>query len=122
MSRTLSYLGLGALTAGGAALFAFFLFIDPIVVWFSWNWMHFGAAIGLHGLPFWGIILLTLFIACGSAIRLLIAAIVFLSDPNWFKHGAALMHFPSTTWHNFIAVALLILVATSTSSSSSSDS
>ena len=107
-------LGIGALVAGGlaialAALVAAILF-GPLVFWLAWNVLDFGAAVGLHGLGFWGIVLATLFLVVSWFGKVVIAGIVFLVDPAWFHRGAE-VHWPEPTFRNFVAVALLALLA-----------
>ena len=106
----LRILGIGALVAGGlavavAALVSMIL-LGPLVFWLAWNVLDFGHALGLPELGFWGIVLATLFLVAGWVGKVLITAIVFLVDPSWF-HGAAQVHWPSPTFKNFVAVALL---------------
>ena len=114
MGRGLRLVGLGALAAGGVllALFVFtvVILIGPIVFWLAWNVLDFGEAVGLHDLGFWAIVLATLFLVVGWFGKVLITAIVFLVDPSWF-HQSALVHWPSTTFRNFVAVCLLALLA-----------
>jgi len=110
----LRVLGIGALVAGGlaiaiAALVAAIL-VGPLVFWLAWNVLDFGAAVGLHGLGFWGIVLATLFLVVSWFGKVVIAAVVFLADPSWF-HRAAEMHWPEPTFRNFVAVAMLALLA-----------
>jgi len=106
--------GIGALVAGGlavaAAVIAATVFLGPLVFWIAWNVLHFGHALGLPNLGFWAILLATLFLVVGWGGKVLITGIVFLVDPSWF-HGAAQMHWPPTSFRNFVAVALLALLA-----------
>jgi hypothetical protein len=110
----LRIVGLGALAAGGVLLalfvFAIVILIGPIVFWLAWNVLDFGEAVGLHDLGFWAIVLATLFLVVGWFGKVLITAIVFLVDPSWF-HQSALVHWPATTFRNFVAVCLLALLA-----------
>jgi hypothetical protein len=107
--------GIGALVAGSiavvAALLAATVLIGPILFWLAWNVLDFAHAVGLPELGFWGIVLATLFLGLGWAGKMVITAIVFLADPSWF-HGAAQVHWPDTTFRNFVAIALLALIAT----------
>jgi hypothetical protein len=107
--------GIGALVAGSIAvvvgLLAATLLIGPILFWLAWNVLDFAHAVGLPELGFWGIVLATLFLGLGWAGKLVVTAIVFLVDPSWF-HGAAQVHWPSPTFRNFVAIALLALIAT----------
>ena len=107
--------GIGALVAGSIAVVAALLvatvLIGPIVFWLAWNELDFGHAVGLPELGFWGIVLATMFLGLGWAGKTAIAAVVFLADPSWF-HGAAQVHWPDTTFRNFVAIALLALIAT----------
>lgn len=107
--------GIGALVVGSIAVVAGLLvatvLFGPILFWLAWNVLNFGPAIGLPELGFWGIILATLFLGLGWGGKMLITAIVFLADPGWF-HRAAEVHWPDTTFKNFVAIALLALIAT----------
>ena len=107
--------GIGALVAGSiAAVTALLLataLIGPILFWLAWNVLDFGHAVGLPELDFWGIVLATLFLALGWIGKMAITAVVFLADPSWF-HGAAQVHWPDTTFRNFVAIALLAVIAT----------
>lgn len=111
----LRILGFGALVAGGlaiavlAALAA--LLIGPLVFWVAWNVLNFAHAIGLPELGFWGIVLATLFLVAGWALKSVIAGIVFIVDPSWFHNGTAQIHWPSPTLKNFVAVVLLAILA-----------
>jgi hypothetical protein len=113
-NSVMRFLGIGALVAGGLvialAALAAVLLIGPVVFWLAWNVLEFGSAIGLPELGFWSIVLATLFLVVGWFGKMLITAIVFLVDPSWFS-GSALVHWPETTFRNFIAVALLALLA-----------
>jgi hypothetical protein len=107
--------GIGALVAGSiaavAALLAATVLIGPLLFWLAWNVLDFGHAVGLPELGFWGIVLATLFLGLGWAGKMVITAIVFLADPGWF-HGAAQVHWPDTTFRNFVAIGLLAVIAT----------
>ena len=110
----LRILGIGALVAGGlaialAALIAVIL-LGPLLFWIAWNVLNFASAVGLPELGFWGIVLATLFLVAPWIGKVVIAGIVFLTDPSWF-HGAAGVHWPEPTFRNFVAVALLALLA-----------
>ena len=110
----LRILGIGALVAGGIAValaaLAAVLLLGPLVFWLAWNVLNFGPALGLPELGFWGIVLATLFLVVGWFPKVVITAIVFLVDPSWF-HGSARVHWPETTFRNFVAIALLALLA-----------
>jgi hypothetical protein len=114
VSGILRLLGLGALAAGGLLLalfvFAVVILLGPIVFWLAWNVLDFGEAVGLHDLGFWAIVLATLFLVVGWFGKVLITALVFLFDPSWF-HQSALVHWPATTFRNFVAICLLALLA-----------
>jgi hypothetical protein len=114
LSMVLRVLGIGALVAGGlavaAAALAAAVLLGPLLFWVAWNVLDFGHAVGLPELGFWGIVLATLFLVIGWRGKVLIAGIVFLVDPSWF-HGSAQVHWPSPTFRNFVAVALLALLA-----------
>ena len=86
LGSILRILGIGALVAGGIAVA-----LAP-------------------ELGFWGIVLATLFLVVGWFPKVVITAIVFLIDPSWF-HGSARVHWPETTFRNFVAIALLALLA-----------
>ncbi len=107
--------GIGALVAGSiavvAALLAATVLIGPILFWLAWNVLDFAKGVGLPELGFWGIVLATLFLGLGWMGKMVITAIVFLADPGWF-HGAAQVHWPDTTFRNFVAIALLAIIAT----------
>lgn len=113
-NSVMRFLGIGALVAGGVAIalvaLAAVLLIGPIVFWLAWNVLEFGPAVGLPELGFWSIVLATVFLVIGWFGKMLITAIVFLVDPSWFS-SSALVHWPETTFRNFIAVALLALLA-----------
>jgi hypothetical protein len=110
----LRILGIGALVAGGFAVavaaLVGALLLGPLVFWIAWNVLDFAGAVGLPELGFWGIVLATLFLVVGWFPKVVITALVFLVDPGWF-HGAAEVHWPATTFRNFVAVALLALLA-----------
>jgi len=110
----LRILGIGALVAGGIAValaaLAAVLLLGPLVFWLAWNVLNFGPALGLPELGFWGIVLATLFLVVGWFPKVVITAVVFLIDPSWF-HGSARVHWPETTFRNFVAIALLALLA-----------
>ena len=110
----LRIIGLGALVAGGLALallaLVAALLLGPLVFWIAWNVLNFAAAVGLPELGFWGIVLATLFLVANWFGKVVIAGIVFLSDPSWF-HGVASVRWPEPTFRNFVAVALLALLA-----------
>ena len=107
-------LGIGTLVAGGIAVAVAILvsavLVAPLAFWIGWNVLDFGHAIGLPELGFWGIVLASLFLLAGWLAKVVITAIVFLVDPSWFS-GSALVHWPSPTFKNFVAVALLSLLA-----------
>ena len=110
----LRVLGVGALVAGGVAVAVValvgVLLLAPFLFWLAWNALNFAHAVGLPELGFWGIVLATLFLVIGWFGKVVITAIVFLLDPSWF-HGASQVHWPDTTFRNFVAVVLLALVA-----------
>jgi hypothetical protein len=110
----LRVLGVGALLAGGlavalAALLAAIL-VGPLIFWLAWNVLDFASAVGLPELGFWGIVLATLFLVVSWFGKVVIAAIVFLVEPDWLD-GAAEVQWPEPTLRNFVAVALLALLA-----------
>jgi hypothetical protein len=105
--------GAGALVAGGlvvALAVAAAILIGPLVFWLAWNVLDFGHAVGLPELGFWAIVLATLFLVVDWFPKVVITGIVFLVDPSWFHRGAQ-VHWPATTFRNFVAVALLALLA-----------
>ena len=110
----LRILGIGALVAGGVAVavaaLVSMVLLGPLVFWLAWNVLDFGHALGLPELGFWGIVLATLFLVAGWLGKVVITAIVFLVDPSWFN-GAAQVHWPSPTFKNFVAIALLAALA-----------
>jgi hypothetical protein len=107
--------GIGALIAGSIAVVVGLLvatvLLGPILFWLAWNVLNFGPAVGLPELGFWGIVLATLFLGLGWLGKMAITAIVFIVDPSWF-HSAAQVHWPDTTFRNFVAIALLAVIAT----------
>jgi hypothetical protein len=107
-------LGIGTLVAGGIAVALAVLLsailLGPLVFWLAWNVLDFGHAVGLPELGFWAIVLSSLFLMAGWLAKVIITALVFIVDPSWFS-GAALVHWPSATFKNFVAVALLSLLA-----------
>jgi hypothetical protein len=114
LGGVLRILGIGALVAGGlavalAALIAAIL-IGPLIFWVAWNVLDFASAVGLPELGFWGIVLATLVLVVGWFGKVVIAAVVFLLEPDWFA-GAAEVRWPEPTFRNFVAVALLALLA-----------
>jgi hypothetical protein len=110
----LQILGIGVLVAGGlavaVAMFVAVVLIGPLIFWLAWNVLNFASAVGLPELGFWAILLATIFLVVSWAGKVLITAIVFLIDPSWF-HGSAQVHWPDTTFRNFISIALLALLA-----------
>ena len=114
LKRALQLLGIWALVAGGlatiAAFFLALLLAWPFLFWLAWNVLDFAHAVGLPELAFWGIVLAALFLALGWFGKMLIVAIVFVVDPDWF-HGSARVHWPEATFKNFVAIGLLALLA-----------
>jgi hypothetical protein len=108
-------LGIFAFVAGTISvvvgLFVATLLIGPLVFWIAWNVLDFAHAVGLPELGFWGIILATIFLSVGWVGKLVVTAIVFIADPGWF-HGAAQVHWPDSSFKNFVAIALLAALAT----------
>ena len=107
-------LGIGALVAGGIAVAVVALIVvilfGPLIFWLAWNVLDFASAVGLPELGFWGIVLATLFLVVGWFGKVAITAIIFLIEPSWFS-GSAEVHWPETTFRNFVAIALLALLA-----------
>jgi hypothetical protein len=85
--------------------------IGPLIFWLGWNVLDLAGAMGLPQLLFWGIVLATLFLVVGWFGKVAITAIVFLIDPSWLHGTAQNVHWPSPTFHNFVAVALIALLA-----------
>jgi len=110
----LTAIGLGALVAGATTLIVLFVALTfalaPVAVWVAWNVLDFAGAIGAPELGFWGILLLTLFLAGGFGVRIVVALVVWLVDPGWL-HGSARLHWPQSSLRVFIAMALLLAVA-----------
>jgi hypothetical protein len=113
MRTVLGILGITALVTAGIAavltLIVLALLVAPALVALAWNVLDFGKAIGAGSLDFWGCVLLGWFLASPFPIRLLIAFLVFVTDPDWF-HRAGVLHWPEPTVKNFIAVVILLLV------------
>jgi hypothetical protein len=100
----------GLVGFGILVISAIALLIAPIVVWFAWNVLDFGNAIGAGDLGFWGIILLSIFLVGGAFIRIVVVSLVFLFDPAWFSKAGTLM-WPEPTFKIWVATLLLVLVA-----------
>jgi hypothetical protein len=100
----------GLVGIGIVVITAIALLIAPIVVWFAWNVLDFGQAIGAGDLGFWGIILLSIFLVGGAFIRIVVVSLVFLFDPAWFSKAGVLM-WPEPTFKIWVATVLLVLVA-----------
>jgi hypothetical protein len=86
------------------------LLIAPVVVWFAWNVLDFGKAIGAGDLGFWGIVLLSVFLVGGAFIRIAVVSLVFIIDPDWFSKSGTLM-WPEPTFKLWVASVILVLVA-----------
>lgn len=86
------------------------LLIAPVIVWFAWNVLDFGNAIGAGDLGFWGIILLSIFLVGGAFIRIVVVSLVFIIDPAWFSKAGTLM-WPEPSFKNWVAAVILVLVA-----------
>jgi hypothetical protein len=112
--RVLALFGLGALVAGGLAAFAAFtvglLLVGPFLFWLAWNVLDLAHAVGLPELGFWGIVLAALFLGLDWFGKMVIVAIVFIVDPQWF-HGTAQVRWPEPSFRNFVAIALVMLLA-----------
>jgi hypothetical protein len=110
----LTAVGLGALVAGATTLLVLFAVmafaLAPLAVWVAWNVLDFAGAIGAPELGFWGVLLLTLFLAGGFGVRIAVALVVWLVDPSWL-HGAARLHWPQSSLRVFVAIVLLLAVA-----------
>ena len=91
-------------------MLAVVILFGPLLFWLAWNVLDFAAAVGLPELGFWGIVLATLFLVLAWFGKMVIVAIVFLVDPDWFQ-GTAEVHWPEPTFRNFVALALLTLLA-----------
>ena len=70
----------------------------------------FGPAIGLPELGLWAILLATTFLMVGWFAKTLIAALVFLVDPEWLS-GTADLQWPEPSFRNLVAIAILALLA-----------
>ena len=107
-------LGIGALAAGGVAVFAALaaaaLLIGPFFFWLSWNVMDLGEAVGIGELGFWAIVLATVFLVVDWFGKTVIAAIVMLFDPEWYQAEATLQ-WPDPSFKHFVAVAILAALA-----------
>jgi hypothetical protein len=114
LAWVLAILGLGALLAGAAALVVGGLLLGPLVVWLAWNVLDLAHAVGAPELGFWGLVLAAVFLAIGLAGRIIIVAVVFLVDPDWF-HASAHLHWPEPTFRNFVAICLILIVASASS-------
>jgi hypothetical protein len=114
MRQLLKLFGLGAIVAGGIAAFVAFvlalLLVGPFLFWIAWNVLDLAHAVGLPELGFWGIVLAALFLGLDWFGKMVIVAIVFIVDPNWF-HGTASVRWPEPTFRNFVAIALVMLLA-----------
>jgi hypothetical protein len=94
------------------------LLIAPVVVWFAWNVLDFGEAIGAGDLGFWGIILLSIFLVGGAFIRIVVVSLLFLIDPDWFSKAGTLM-WPEPTFKLWVASVILVLVASHSAAATS---
>jgi hypothetical protein len=100
----------GLVGIGIVVITAIALLIAPVVVWFAWNVLDFGNAIGAGDLGFWGIVLLSIFLVGGAFIRIAVVSLLFLIDPAWFSKAGTLM-WPEPTFKIWVATVLLVLVA-----------
>jgi hypothetical protein len=100
----------GLVGIGIVVITAIALLVAPIVVWFAWNVLDFGNAIGAGDLGFWGIILLSIFLVGGAFIRITVVSLLFLIDPAWFSKAGTL-GWPEPTFKIWVATVLLVLVA-----------
>ena len=100
----------GLVGIGIVVITAIALLVAPIVVWFAWNVLDFGNAIGAGDLGFWGIILLSIFLVGGAFIRITVVSLLFLIDPAWFSNAGTL-GWPEPTFKIWVATVLLVLVA-----------
>ncbi len=100
----------GLVGIGILVISAIALLLAPIVVWFAWNVLDFGKAIGAGDLGFWGIILLSIFLVGGAFIRITVVSLVFIFDPHWFSKAGTLM-WPEPTFKLWVASVILVLVA-----------
>jgi len=107
-------LGIGALAAGGVAVFAALaavaLLLGPFFFWLSWNVMDLGEAVGIGELGFWAIVLATVFLVVDWFGKTLITAIVMLVNPDWFQAEATLQ-WPEPSFKHFVAVTILAALA-----------
>jgi hypothetical protein len=113
-SWILNGFGLGALLIGASTivvtLVTISIIVAPVAVWAAWNGLHFGQAIGVPELGFWGIVLLTLFLVSGFGGRLLLSILVWVVDPDWL-HASAMLHWPQSSFGTLVALLILLLVA-----------
>lgn len=113
-SKAALLLGIGALVTIGAAMlfwvFVALVLLAPTMFWFAWNVLDFGPAIGLPELGLWAILLATTFLMVGWFAKTLIAAIVFLVDPEWLS-GTADLQWPEPSFRNLVAIAILAVLA-----------
>ena len=105
--------GLGILVISVIALL-----IAPVLVWFAWNVLDFGKAIGAGDLGFWGIILLSIFLVGGAFIRVVVVSLVFIIDPDWFSKAGTLT-WPETSFKLWVATVILVLVASHSAAATS---
>ncbi len=108
----------GLVGFGILVISAIALLLAPIVVWFAWNVLDFGPAIGAGDLGFWGIILLSIFLVGGALIRIVVVSLVFLIDPEWFSKAGTLM-WPEPTFKHWVAAVILVLVASHSAAATS---
>ena len=94
------------------------LLVAPVIVWFAWNVLDFGKAIGAGDLGFWGIILLSIFLVGGAFIRIVVVSLVFIIDPDWFSKAGTLT-WPEPTFKLWIATVILVLVASHSAAATS---
>jgi hypothetical protein len=108
----------GLVGVGILVISAIALLLAPVVVWFAWNVLDFGKAIGAGDLGFWGIILLSIFLVGGAFIRIVVVSLVFIIDPHWFSKAGTLM-WPEPTFKLWVASVLLVLVASHSAAATS---
>jgi hypothetical protein len=113
-SWVLNGFGLGALLIGASTIVITLVIVSmimaPIAVWVAWDALHFGQAIGVPELGFWGIVLLTFFLVSGFGGRLLLSILVWVFDPGWL-HASATLHWPQSSFRTLVALFILLLVA-----------
>jgi hypothetical protein len=108
----------GLVGVGILAITIVALLIAPVIVWFAWNVLGFGEAIGAGDLGFWGIVLLSIFLVGGAFIRIVVVSLLFIVDPAWFSKAGTLS-WPEPTFKIWVATVILVLVASHSAAATS---